>query len=941
MNIFDYNTFIYNLYISICETKMLALILGLHGSGKSSVLKNIQDLHGLKRFSFGDFIKENPSGDPWQYLETNFKDIDTLDGPNTYDDLIHLVDLCKMSNRSLMVFWIKVFPVIAYKRMKDRNRKDENIRRRLIISQKCHDGIYDSRFGYDYRIIHLDGMKSATKLSTIVYRYIESKKPLMDLSMYSSHQEIIEDLLGKDTSLEIPGFIVTDKHLNQILSKSPEFHTIYVSEYYVKVWYLIKDGDFFVINPNNTMGKTYSVLINGSDFKNNINLKEIVDQYNDTIIEGYISYHCYGDKFLIHKIKNIHRLAKLKCIQNYHISFSDLLILRGKDLRLHPYSSRMEYLKKHMQGIHIIHSDCYNANESDYKEIIFKPWTSSYFNGTNPLCFNIPVSKNITIKKYWDPKYFSYESHIKLLQNEKCHWSRAKKQMVKDRDHWFYESSNRWVYKTNFKTHWKDYYQTETPRNMITITIHMIKFSSFNVINSIRNNRKWTTIISPKVIKNPLAKHTYPDLMKILQKLEDEGKIAKNKLDSLLHYNRIDRKDEQSMNVVGLTIDPDKQKVWYPMPRFTSSISFSNDDSDDIDGNDDNDDYVEYVEELWDKYITQNNICTITPKMDGSMIMAFIQGYKLIVKTKKRTTSYQAIYAKEWMIKNCKIDMMKPGIVYCFESCFQNNRLVVEHQVNTLFLLCIINNGVEWNYIDSQDFAIEFGVPMVARFTTRYKDIMQALWHKMKPYRGKIPLEGFVVMGKLNGEIYRKKLVFNNFHIAKRGVMRFHPKYIDVFDKAGYLQEYFDTLPSHYNDILYLMGSDSIYNKNNKSDDDVIKRYENKEYPIYFLENYYKSFEKKNEFWKNLENSSKEINLGKLSINEWKSTLKYLCDNEISRLMKTCRKMYYLLNHIKPMIQPLEYDTKYTLFIDRYHNDDDDYDSASHHYGSDDSEVEW
>ena len=202
-----------------------------------------------------------------------------------------------------------------------------------------------------------------------------------------------------------------------------------------------------------------------------------------------------------------------------------------------------------------------------------------------------------------------------------------------------------------------------------------------------------------------------------------------------------------------------------------------------------------------------------TVKYDGSLGIAFAWNGEVMVTTKRRMDSEQAIWAKQWIKDHCDVTSFQAGYTYLFEIIYQNNTVIVNYLFEGLVLLAITDEGgAELPYEDVLNCARNMGFFMVTpRITAPYSEI---LWYcggiddttkesttSNRPtfISGALPenkrQEGWVV--KFN-DGSRQKIVYSWRNEVSKIVRLVHPQIVWFLVKQDKFKDRLCNLPSHF-----------------------------------------------------------------------------------------------------------------------------------------------
>ena len=207
-----------------------------------------------------------------------------------------------------------------------------------------------------------------------------------------------------------------------------------------------------------------------------------------------------------------------------------------------------------------------------------------------------------------------------------------------------------------------------------------------------------------------------------------------------------------------------------------------------------------------------DEIVEATVKYDGSLGIAFVWNGEVMVTTRQRMDSQQAIWAKQWIKDHCNLTKFQAGYTYLFEIIYQNNTMIVNYLFEGLVLLAITDeSGHELSYEKLLQYTRAIGFFIVApRITGSYSDV---LWYcggiessqepatpNWPPFTsGALPLnerqEGWVV--KFN-DGSRKKIVYSWWKNASKLAHLVHPQVVLLLLKHDKLGEIFFNAPYHF-----------------------------------------------------------------------------------------------------------------------------------------------
>ena len=202
-----------------------------------------------------------------------------------------------------------------------------------------------------------------------------------------------------------------------------------------------------------------------------------------------------------------------------------------------------------------------------------------------------------------------------------------------------------------------------------------------------------------------------------------------------------------------------------------------------------------------------------TIKFDGSLGIAFLWKGEVMVTTRRRMDSKQAIWAKQWIKDHCNLTEFQAGHTYLFEIISQNNTVVVNYLFEGLVLLAITDeSGYELPYEEVLHCARTIRFFMVTpRITGSYSEV---LWYcggiepseetatpNWPPFTsGAMPVnekrqEGWVV--KFN-DGSRQKIVYRWWKNASQLGHLVHPQVVWLLLKHNKIKEVFGNAPHHF-----------------------------------------------------------------------------------------------------------------------------------------------
>lgn len=208
-----------------------------------------------------------------------------------------------------------------------------------------------------------------------------------------------------------------------------------------------------------------------------------------------------------------------------------------------------------------------------------------------------------------------------------------------------------------------------------------------------------------------------------------------------------------------------------------------------------------------------DEIVEATIKFDGSLGIAFLWNSEVLVTTRRRMDSKQAIWARQWIKDHCNLSGFQVGYTYLFEIVYQNNTVVVNYLFEGLVLLAITDeSGHELPYEQVLHCARAIGFTMVTpRIIGSYSEV---LWYcggietrrdtgvpNWPPFTsGALPVnekrqEGWVV--KFN-DGSRQKIVYKWWKRVSKVAQLVHPQVVWLLVKNDKIKDVFGSVPSHF-----------------------------------------------------------------------------------------------------------------------------------------------
>ncbi|CAB4020274.1 2 -5 RNA ligase [Paramuricea clavata] len=221
--------------------------------------------------------------------------------------------------------------------------------------------------------------------------------------------------------------------------------------------------------------------------------------------------------------------------------------------------------------------------------------------------------------------------------------------------------------------------------------------------------------------------------------------------------------------------------------------------------------FVRFYEDVPNRDLDE--VVEATIKYDGSLGIAFLWNGEVMVTTKRRMDSEQAIWAKQWIKDHCNLTEFQTGYTYLFEIISQSNTVVVNYPFEGLVLLAITDeHGHELPYEDAVHCARTIGFFMVApRITGSYSEV---LWYcgGIKSSQetttpnwpafisGAMPAnekrqEGWVI--RFN-DGSRQKIVYRWWKSTSQLSQLVHPQVIWLLLKHDKIKEVFGNAPHHF-----------------------------------------------------------------------------------------------------------------------------------------------
>ena len=214
-----------------------------------------------------------------------------------------------------------------------------------------------------------------------------------------------------------------------------------------------------------------------------------------------------------------------------------------------------------------------------------------------------------------------------------------------------------------------------------------------------------------------------------------------------------------------------------------------------------------------------NETAEATVKYDGSLGIAFLWNGEVMVTTRRRMNSEQALWAKQWINDYCNLTRFQTGYTYLFEIIYQTNTVIVNYLFEGLVLLAINDEaGHELPYGEVSCSARAIGFFMVTpRITAPYSEL---LWYcggvdltiSMMPedgpfVSGALPVndkrqEGWVVKFK-HGR--RQKIVHGWWKKISGITNLVHPQIVWLLVRHDRMKEILGNVPNHIQAEIHRM----------------------------------------------------------------------------------------------------------------------------------------
>jgi hypothetical protein len=125
-----------------------------------------------------------------------------------------------------------------------------------------------------------------------------------------------------------------------------------------------------------------------------------------------------------------------------------------------------------------------------------------------------------------------------------------------------------------------------------------------------------------------------------------------------------------------------------------------------------------------------DTLLTSTPKVDGSMVVAFKWAGVLQTCTRRRMDSEQAVWAREWLNERIGEEGLKKGWTYVFEAMYDANMVVVCHPFKQVCVLLSVvdSGGRELSHPTRQEEALRLRIPTVSPVTAMMRELQRSLY---------------------------------------------------------------------------------------------------------------------------------------------------------------------------------------------------------------------
>ena len=208
-----------------------------------------------------------------------------------------------------------------------------------------------------------------------------------------------------------------------------------------------------------------------------------------------------------------------------------------------------------------------------------------------------------------------------------------------------------------------------------------------------------------------------------------------------------------------------------------------------------------------------DEIVQATIKYDGSLGIAFLWNGEVMVTTRRRMDSQQAIWAKQWIGDHCNLSEFQAGYTYLFEIIYQNNTMVVNYPFEGLVLLTITDgSGYELAYEELLRCARTINFFMVTpRIIGPYSEVMwycggievdqKVITPNFSPFStGALPVnekrqEGWVVKFKSGN---RLKIIHEWWKNASKLGQLVHPQVVWLLVKHNKVKDVFGDAPIQF-----------------------------------------------------------------------------------------------------------------------------------------------
>ena len=185
-------------------------------------------------------------------------------------------------------------------------------------------------------------------------------------------------------------------------------------------------------------------------------------------------------------------------------------------------------------------------------------------------------------------------------------------------------------------------------------------------------------------------------------------------------------------------------------------------------------------------------------KWDGTLGLAFIWNKELVVCTRSRMDSEQALWAKWWIQNECDISVFKEGWTYMFEIIYSDNTVVIDYPFEGLVLLAVTNaDGEELPYHDMYDIAKRAGFTLASQ-------MLCGSYSEIESYCGigNANREGWVIRDAGGNRV---KLVNNEYKVRSRQASLIHPQLVWLLLRQNQLEEFTSGLTERHKEEVKLI----------------------------------------------------------------------------------------------------------------------------------------